>query len=93
VTDSPERGAVRPPYACECLIDQGRIIGGDPVGHACVRPSTRRHPSGRLVCETCFELLARDSPRVTLPPHPLGSAGQERIINEFLKSLPPQDSP
>ena len=65
---------------CDALIDQGRTIDGDPVGHGCVAPATR-HVAFTLevagagdalctadLCPPCYELWDRWSPRVTLTP-------------------------
>jgi hypothetical protein len=59
---------VRPP--CAGLIDQGRYIGGDPVGHACHGVAAETVWLGGLawrLCASCAALARADSPRLTLP--------------------------
>ena len=63
------------PLICEALLDQGRTIGGDPVGHACGRPAERtftdQHGVPRYLCQACaadYVAHFADPPgRVTLP--------------------------
>ena len=40
------------PYRCSALIDQGRYIGEDPVGHACYHKAIKEL-NGELICSTC----------------------------------------
>ena len=50
---------------CECLIDQGRYIGLDPVGYHCSNDAVREHSGGFIICAGCLAML-RDAPhRVT----------------------------
>ena len=59
---------VRP--LCEALIDQGRVIGGDPVGHACLADAQETVWLEGLswrVCASCAALVRVGSNRVTLP--------------------------
>lgn len=44
------------PFKCEGLIDQDRIIGSDPVGHACYSNAVFEMPNeGPLLCKECAE--------------------------------------
>lgn len=64
------------PFRCEALIDQGRTIGGDPVGHACLRDATLtvKDANGlhRYLCGECAIALHTQigaiAARVTMPP-------------------------
>jgi hypothetical protein len=64
------------PFRCEALIDQGRTIGDDPVGHACFREATLtvKDANGlhRYLCGECAIALRTQigaiAARVTLPP-------------------------
>jgi hypothetical protein len=65
---TPPPPVVRPP--CAALIDQGRHVGGDPVGHACHNDAAETVWLGGLgwrVCAGCAALARADSPRLTLP--------------------------
>ncbi len=65
-----ERAVASMPPLCDGLIDQGRFIGSDPVGHACGAQATTCHRAGGLrwrVCERCASWLGQDNGRVTLP--------------------------
>jgi hypothetical protein len=63
------------PYRCEALIDQGRTIGDDPVGHACMQKATvvywKNNGPRRFLCSDCaadFRDYGGAPPgRVTLP--------------------------
>lgn len=58
------------PPLCAGLIDQGRVMGGDPVGHACPRPATDTFWRGGLwwpVCAGCRTSLEAGEGRVSLP--------------------------
>jgi hypothetical protein len=58
------------PPLCAGLIDQGRVIGGDPVGHACCQIATRQFWVEGLywpVCASCLTSLKAGEARVTLP--------------------------
>jgi hypothetical protein len=64
----PPPPVVRPP--CAGLIDQGRYVGGDPVGHACHDDAEETFWEGGLgwlLCASCAALARADSPRLTLP--------------------------
>ncbi len=57
------------PRICKALLDQGRYIGEDPIGHACGQPATvERTVEGRPyeLCESCYQLLLEEPERVTL---------------------------
>jgi hypothetical protein len=65
---TPPPPVVRPP--CAGLIDQGRFIGGDPVGHTCDRPAEETYWLGGVgwrLCASCAALARADNPRLTLP--------------------------
>lgn len=65
-----ERAIASAPPLCAGLIDQGRKVGGDPVGHSCGNVATERYWVGGLswpVCASCAGGLREDSGRVTLP--------------------------
>jgi hypothetical protein len=68
--DLIERLVAAAPALCAGLIDQGRVIGGDPVGHACPRPATGKWWEGGLywpVCSECLASLRAGEGRVWLP--------------------------
>jgi hypothetical protein len=55
-------------FTCECLIDQNRYIGNDPVGHACFNRTTTKITTdlGTLyICNTCKEMLKKEPERLT----------------------------
>jgi hypothetical protein len=51
---------------CDGLIDQGRFIGSDPVGHRCVEPPIVVDRYGHFICESCEKMLSTG--RVTFAP-------------------------
>ena len=54
---------------CSGMIDQGRMIGGDPVGHSCYQTATKTwwiDGIGFPVCAACFDLLEQKSERICL---------------------------
>jgi hypothetical protein len=53
---------------CDCLIDQNRFIGDDPIGHACHKPA-KYHDHGINVCEDCMKMLGdpEQTQRATIP--------------------------
>lgn len=51
---------------CDCLVDQGFSIGGDPVGYRCTRPSKLRR-GGFDLCEVCEGILEETPERVAFP--------------------------
>jgi hypothetical protein len=58
------------PRPCDALIDQERVIGGDPVGHACHNVATARYRARGLRWRTCYRCkawLEEGNGRVTLP--------------------------
>lgn len=71
---------------CEMLIDQGRYIGSDPVGHACRNVGTHTF-NGYVICLDCVEEIKKDSKRITFPPIPLGIIGQVEIYKSVLESI------
>jgi hypothetical protein len=65
---TPPPLVVRPP--CAGLLDQGRHVGGDPVGHACRNDATETYWLGGVgwrLCGSCAGMARADSPRLTLP--------------------------
>jgi hypothetical protein len=64
----PPPPVVRPP--CAGLIDQGRYVGGDPVGHACHNDATETYWAGGVgwhLCAPCADMARAGSLRLTLP--------------------------
>ena len=55
------------PLTCDALVDQGRIIGGDPVGHACCMPGTA-FIDGYFLCQSCEGIYYESPERLTLDP-------------------------
>jgi hypothetical protein len=77
---------------CDALVDQGRTIDGDPVGHGCVAPATH-HVAFTLedsdgstteevadLCPRCHALWREETGRVTLTP-----ARERRVPLELLE--------
>ncbi len=55
---------------CAGMVDQGRRIGGDPVGHKCSRTAESLYWIDGLswhVCDDCKRHLDADDGRVQLP--------------------------
>jgi hypothetical protein len=68
--DLIERMVASAPPLCAGLIDQGRVMGGDPVGHGCLRPATDTYWRDGLwwgVCAGCLASLEAGEGRVSLP--------------------------
>lgn len=77
-----------PIFFCEMLLDQGRFIGGDPVGRKCQNQATHElKMSGHLICESCSKLLEEEPERVTIPPIAYGREGQKRLAEHILASM------
>ncbi len=73
---------------CEALIDQGRVIGQDPVGYRCSRPATYEILStGHLICDRCRKLILESPELVTLPIGPHGAEVQKAIICRAFREL------
>jgi hypothetical protein len=69
--DFVERLVATAPALCAGLVDQGRFVGGDPVGHACPRAAEAwfwRDGFCWAVCAACLASLRADEGRVTLFP-------------------------
>lgn len=79
-------------FRCEALIDQGRTIGDDPVGHACFREATLtvKDANGlhRYLCGECAIALRTQigaiAARVTLPP---ASEEQGAVMTRIFENL------
>jgi len=77
--EMPGGGTSLTRVVCDALIDQGRTIDGDPVGHGCVAPATR-HVAFTLedgetateeiadLCPRCHAMVREEPGRVTLTP-------------------------
>lgn len=53
---------------CECLIDQNKYIGEDPVGYACSKRATKKAKTelGSLyICDDCLKILTENPERIT----------------------------
>lgn len=76
------------PFRCDALLDQGRYIGPDPVGHKCSRPATWELYDGHgpLFCDHCRGLWLdpREKHRVTFGPS-YGRTVQQQFYDEFMK--------
>lgn len=83
----PRDAPVSVPLMCEMLVDQGRRVGGDPVGYKCSRPPTGFLESGALICAECSRLLETAPGRITFPRHPLGVGGQVRLAGEIIANM------
>lgn len=76
------------PFKCDMLVDQGRYIGEDPVGHACSNDAVyEASEGGPLLCESCRDLLFSEPFRLTLVA-PFGKEYQRRVIEATVR--PPQ---
>ena len=75
------------PLHCECLIDQHRFIGNDPVGHLCYNSGVVVHSSGAVVCHECLLALACGHGSVELPRVILGVDGQKNAIHDAVINL------
>ncbi len=51
-------------YPCEALLDQGRYIGDDPIGHSCCNDSVYEF-AGHVVCIECKLILEQEPERVS----------------------------
>jgi hypothetical protein len=49
------------------LVDQGRSVGGDPMGYKCSGEASWCSPDGYLLCEVCREMLLKEAWRLTIP--------------------------
>jgi hypothetical protein len=70
ISDVIWRMVASAPPLCAGLIDQGRVIGGDPVGHGCDRAATHTFWRDGLwwpVCAGCLADLEARMGRVSLP--------------------------
>lgn len=71
-----QRAVASAPPRCAGLIDPGRRIGDDPVGHACPNVATDRLAGlawdGRMIfwrlCASCKGSLDAGETKVSLPP-------------------------
>lgn len=70
---------------CEMLIDQGRYIGSDPVGHACHNVGTHTF-NGYVVCLDCVDKIKNEPERITFPSMPLGINGQVEIYKNLVEA-------
>jgi len=79
-------------YRCEALVDQGKHIGEDPVGHACLKDAPiavidDRGMARWLCAECCSDLERhRDKPggRCVLRP---AAVSQEDVVRGTLAAL------
>ena len=71
---------------CDCLIDQNRYIGDDPVGHKCSLPAEWEAPNGMLYCQHCKELLTTDPSRISYPIC-FGKEYQIKLLEHFKAEL------
>lgn len=68
-------------FRCDCLIDQDRYIGSDPVGYACTKPATYENQENwALFCDEHAEMWRTNPDRITLPGLPFqGFENQKRL--------------
>lgn len=69
ISDVIWRMVASAPPLCAGLIDQGRVIGNDPVGYGCARPATDTYWRDGLwwpVCGVCLASLEAGGGRVSL---------------------------
>ena len=55
-------------FICECLIDQNKYIGNDPVGHACFNRATKKATTEMgtcYFCDSCLQMLEEEPERLT----------------------------
>ena len=63
---------------CDCLVDQGRYIGEDPVGYACFNLTEgRKTDEGLDICEWCYQ----HPERITFYPVPYRERQQKEKDN------------
>lgn len=71
-------------FVCECLIDQYRYIGSDPVGHACGNEASHEtvdaHGRKFCICSTCAFMMIDQPERIQTPLIPNGIEGQTRLM-------------
>ena len=53
-------------FICDMLIDQGRYIGGDPMGFKCTNSATLKI-GNHLLCDRCKQLYLNRSQRLHFP--------------------------
>lgn len=73
---------------CECLVDQNRYIGSDPIGYKCSRPAAHEMECGDgrkfLICAECFQMTLTEPDRIDFHSLPLGSEGQQKLIAQII---------
>lgn len=71
---------------CECLIDQDRYIGEDPVGYCCSNAATKELATElgtAYFCDSCIEML--DTGRITFRFR--SGQSQEQEMEKLIHSL------
>ena len=62
---------------CRAMIDQGRRIGSDPVGHGCIMAAYSMH-KGFPLCEHHTVMIQQEPERVSFPTYPTGPLSWEQ---------------
>lgn len=66
-------------YPCEALINQGRFIGEDPIGHACTNKAEFQI-GNVMLCKECVELVRLGKmDRISIPEHLVMISPEEKI--------------
>lgn len=74
------------PLHCDALVDQGRKVGGDPVGYRCQQPAEFEVQNGPLLCVACQFMLAQEPKRLKFR-QPWGSEYQLKKIRKIMAGL------
>ena len=84
--------AIKMQFVCDMLVDQGRRVGGDRVGHKCSNPAIMvlgaepEGMEGALICRDCHEILLTKPGRLTLSAC-RGKVYQEAVIKAVVKDM------